>query len=269
MNYRHSYHAGNHADVLKHLILIACLTHLKQKPAPFAVLDTHAGAGDYALNDTPAAEWRAGAGRIFDWAEAPAAIAPYRAALHAANPDGALRAYPGSPRLARAALRGGDRLIACELHPEEADALKRAFRNDRQAQIHARDGWGALRALLPPAERRGLVLIDPPYEAEDELNRGAQALAEALTRFPGPYLWWRPLKDPVAVDAADAEVRARAPSLETLRVDLRVGAPDGKLNASSVLAANPPYGLETTLRAALPALAQRLAVDAAVAWAVT
>lgn len=266
MNYRHAFHAGNHADVLKHVVLLACLDALKRKPAPFAVLDTHAGRGVYDLLSDEALrspEWQNGIARIWDWDDAPLSVAQYLGAVRTFNSDGVLRTYPGSPALIAAALRANDALDACELHPEDAQALKRSLQTPN-ARVHARDGWEALGALLPPAQRRGLVLIDPPYEAPNELERAARAFGPALKRFGhGIYLWWRPLKSESALAAADAEVRAQG-AAQTLRADLWIDAParDGKLNGSSLLIVNPPYGLEAALRETLPALAARLAVNA-------
>jgi 23S rRNA (adenine2030-N6)-methyltransferase len=258
MNYRHAFHAGNHADVLKHLALVLILERLAQKPAPFAVIDTHAGAGLYDLaSDEARPEWQAGAGRVWDWADAPAPIARYRAALGAFNAD-ALTHYPGSPLLAAQAMRVQDRLVLCELHPEEAAKLRAAMAraDGPNVQIHQRDGFEAVAALTPPAERRGLVLIDPPYEATGELAVAARAIKAAQSRFAhGVYLWWRPLKDAATLDAADAEL-----SGEKLRADFWTSSParTGPLTASSVLVINPPYGLKEALFEALPALAARL-----------
>ncbi|MBS0385087.1 MAG: 23S rRNA (adenine(2030)-N(6))-methyltransferase RlmJ [Proteobacteria bacterium] len=267
MNYRHAFHAGNHADVLKHLVLVFCLDALKRKPAPCAVLDTHAGSGTYDLLSDEALrspEWRDGIARLWDWRAAPPAVAGYREAIRAFNDDGVLRTYPGSPALIAAALRESDVLDACELHPADARALRKALRAPN-VRIHERDGWEALGALLPPAQSRGLVLIDPPYEQAGELERGAQALGGALKRFGhGVYCWWRPMKSEGALDAADAEVRAQG-ARQMLRVDLWVDTPQpqGRLLGSSLLLLNPPFGLADTLREALPALAERLAAGQA------
>ena len=275
-SYRHAFHAGNHADVLKHAVLLWCLAYLKAKPAPFAVLDTHAGPGLYDLTSEEARrspEWEAGAGRVFDWVGAPLFLAPYLDALSAANPDGVLTTYLGSPKLIRAALRAQDRLIACELHPDDAAALKANFRRDGQTHVHARDGWAALKALLPFTQKRGLILIDPPYEEDNELARAAIAIGDAMERMPGGvWIWWRPLKDAHDLDAADAELRQRIaavkPKPDLLRADLAVAPIDreGKLAASSLMIVNPPYGLEAALREALPALTKRLATSAGAAW---
>ena len=265
MNYRHAFHAGNHADVLKHVVLLAILAHLKRKETPFAVLDTHAGRGLYDLRSDEArrsAEWREGVNRIWDWADPPALIGTFLEAVRALNPEGARRFYPGSPILIAEALRPRDRLAACEKHPEEAEALKQALRG--RAQIHVRDGYEGLRALTPFPERRGLILIDPPYEAPDDLAQAVQAIKAVHARFAHAiYLLWRPLKDSVQLDAADAELPG-----PKLRADLAIAAPalSGPLTASSVLVINPPFGLDAALKEALPALSKRLAADASGGW---
>ena len=181
-------------------------------------------------------------------------------AVRAFNADGALRTYPGSPALVTTNLRDEDVLMACELHPEEHAALKRALPRRANVQVHARDGWQALGALLPPAQKRGLVLIDPPYEEPDELNKAARAFGPALKRFGhGLYMWWRPLKSFAALDAADDEVRVQG-GKQMLRADLWTAAPtsESRLVGSSLLMINPPFGLEEALNEALPFLADAL-----------
>ncbi|MEZ5995337.1 MAG: 23S rRNA (adenine(2030)-N(6))-methyltransferase RlmJ [Hyphomonadaceae bacterium] len=265
MNYRHAFHAGNHADVLKHAALLFCLDALKRKDAPFAVLDTHAGRGLYDLAASEAErspEWRDGIARLWDWPSPPPLIARYLAALRSFNASGALRTYPGSPALITANLRAEDVLMACELHPEDAASLKRAMPRAANVQVHARDGWEAINALLPPRQKRGLVVIDPPYEDPGELERAAIALGGALRRFGhGMYLWWRPLKNEADLDAADAEALTQMHTRkETLRADLWVSAiaPNARLAGSSLFLVNPPFGLEAELREALPFLAEAL-----------
>lgn len=268
MNYRHAFHAGNHADVLKHVALVYCLAHLKRKETPFAVLDTHAGIGLYDLFSSEAMrspEWRQGVGRLENWPEAPPAVHAYLDAIAAFNPDGATRFYPGSPAFIANALREDDVLLACELHPEDAATLRAHFGEQSNVHVHARDGWEALNALLPPPRSRGLVLIDPPYEEPDELERAARALGAALKRFGhGVFLWWRPLKSESALDRVDAEVKAQG-ARNMLRADLWVDTPNpqGKFSGSSILVINPPYGLEVALREALPAIAAKLALGKA------
>jgi 23S rRNA (adenine2030-N6)-methyltransferase len=263
VNYRHAFHAGNHADVLKHAILLFCVDALKRKDTPFAVLDTHAGRGLYDLAGSEAErspEWRDGVGRLWTWPDPPPLVARYLAAVRGFNADGALRTYSGSPALVTTSLREADVLAVCELHPEDCAALRRALPRQANIQVHERDGWEALGALLPPPQRRGLVVIDPPYEAPDELDRAARAIGATLKRFGhGAYLWWRPLKSEAALEAADAEARAQG-ARETLRADLWVAAPqrEGKLVGSSVFLINPPFGLSDALREALPFLAEAL-----------
>jgi 23S rRNA (adenine2030-N6)-methyltransferase len=187
-------------------------------------------------------------------------IARYLEAVGGFNADGALRTYPGSPALVTTNLRDQDVLMACDLHREDAGALRRALPRQANIQVHERDGWEALGALLPPLQKRGLVLIDPPYEATDELDISVQALRSSLKRFShGNYLWWRPLKSSAVLDAADAEISGFS-DRETLRADLWVATPqrDGKLVGSSVFLVNPPFGLSDALREALPFLADAL-----------
>src|SRR5512142_174334 len=188
MNYRHAFHAGNFADVFKHAILLALLDALTGKDTPLCYFDTHAGRGAYRLDEAEAlktGEWRQGIGRLFDAAQTPEPLQRYVAAIRACNPDGELRVYPGSPLLAAQALRAGDRLVLCEMQPDEAAALRGQFRGDRRVHVHHRDGYAALNALLPPAEKRGLVLIDPPFEAQEaEFATIEAALAKAQARWP-------------------------------------------------------------------------------------
>lgn len=275
MNYRHAFHVGNHGDILKHLCLALALEHLGRKPAPYAVLDTHGGAGAYRLDGEEALrcpEWRDGIGRLWDWADAPAGLSPFLAAVRAANAGPDLDAYPGSPLIALHFMRAEDRLMACDLHPEEAARLRQALRHDPRCQVHHRDGFEAVGALLPPPERRGVVLIDPPYEDRGkDLDRSVAALRHALSRFGhGAYLWWRPIKDLAEIDRADARLREIGP-LRTLRIDLAVAAPGPErgLTASSMLLINPPFTLEATLREILPALTQRLALGDGARWRCT
>lgn len=267
MNYRHAFHAGNHADVLKHLALVYCLAHMQRKHAPIAVLDTHAGAGSYDLRSAEALrspEWRGGIGRLWDWPDAPAAVSAYLDAIRRFNSGPEPWVYPGSPLLIATMLRDQDVADACELHPEDAGSLQALFSRVDRMRVHQRDGWKALTALLPPSAPRGLVLIDPPYEEPNELERAARALGPALKRFGhGMYLWWRPLKSHSALGRADAEASAQG-ARNTLRADLWVDAPtlEGKLAGSSMLVINPPFGLDAALRQALPGLAARMAMGA-------
>ena len=276
MNYRHAYHAGNFADVLKHVVLMLCLEHLKRKETAFRVIDTHAGAGRYRLDQSAAeatGEWRAGIGQLFGPDAEPLPqqlvplLKPYFAALSAENPDGTLKVYPGSPVLTQSALRPGDALIANELHPDDAAALRDALSRDKLCKVSERDGYAALKALLPPKERRGLILIDPPFEEPGELLRMTEALAEGLKRFAtGTYVLWYPIKDekPVArfhrgvLEVADA-AGIKAP----LKVELllRPARNPDLLNGAGLVVVNAPFTLHGELLALLPVLAKRLAAD--------
>ncbi|MBN9089645.1 MAG: 23S rRNA (adenine(2030)-N(6))-methyltransferase RlmJ [Reyranella sp.] len=265
MNYRHGYHAGNFADVLKHVVLVELLRLLTAKDKKLFVLDTHAGVGGYDLTDGRAARTReaeAGIARLMALPRAgmPVAVARYLAAVAAydrkfGRGEG-LRHYPGSPRLVRAGLRPGDRFVACELHPQDVLALKREFAGDRAVDVRQADGWHALKALLPPVERRGLALIDPPFEAADEFDRLARALRQALRRFAtGCYAIWYPIKDDEAVEAFTASLAG----LKTLVLELRLkAAPAGKLAACGVAVINPPWTFQETMAEALPWLAAAL-----------
>ncbi len=201
MNYRHAYHAGNFADVFKHCVLVGLLESLKGKQKPFCVIDTHAGAGRYDLQADAAmrtGEAHQGVMRLTGALRLPAMAHIYLNLVHALNEGSArgLRYYPGSPLLAASLLRADDRLVLCELQDEETLQLRREFRQDRRVHVHQRDGYQMLRALLPPAERRGLVLIDPPYEAqEQEFSLIRATLDDALQRWPtGIYAVWYPIK---------------------------------------------------------------------------
>ncbi len=263
MNYRHAFHAGNFADVFKHAVLIRVLNYLRTKAAPFRVIDTHAGAGLYDLGGAEAArsgEWREGIGRL--WAErdaAPAAtmLAPYLDAVAALNPKGELKRYPGSPLLALAMLRKRDRLIACELEPKAARALSRNLAADIRAKSLAIDGWTALTAYVPPKERRGLVLVDPPFEEEHEISRLARGLAEAHRKWAtGIYMLWYPIKGRPEPDRLAKSLK-RLAIPRVLRAELTVSPLSDPrwLNGSGLILVNPPWPLESELSALLPALA--------------
>ena len=265
MNYRHGYHAGNFADLLKHTALCELLRLLTAKDKKLFVLDTHAGAGGYDLAGDLArrtGESESGVRRLAAAPRAgmPAAVMRYLAAVAAYDrrfgpaAEG-LRRYPGSPRLVRAALRPGDRFVACELHPVDALALKREFAGDRAVEVRQADGYNALKALMPPVERRGLVLIDPPFEAPDEFERLLRALRHAMRRFAtGCYALWYPIKD----EAAQSFVGALA-DLEPLRLTLDLGSGEaGRLSACGLAVVNPPWRFDEAMRAALPWIAARL-----------
>lgn len=264
MNYRHAFHAGNHADVLKHITLLAWLDALASKDSPFFVLDTHGGRGHYALDAEAAertGEGQAGIGRLWGQPGLPSAVQRLCTVVAGWNPDGKLRAYPGSPRIALAAMRPQDRLAACELHPEEAAALKAHLATDARATVHPRDGYDAVRALLPAKEKRGLVLIDPPYEAQEaEYPRVLQAVREVLERWPtGGVAVWYPIKQRRALHGFFRQAALLAPR-GLLCAELLVRPDDSplRLNGSGMLMFHPPWKLDAALAPALPVLARRL-----------
>jgi 23S rRNA (adenine2030-N6)-methyltransferase len=272
MNYRHAYHAGNHADVFKHIVLARIVEHLKKKEKPFRVLDVHAGIGLYALASGEALktlEWQNGVGKLYDHAGTPrrlgedteALIAPWRAAIAAVNPPGRLVYYPGSPEIARQLMRRGDKLNLNELHPEDHDRVVENYGRDKRVVITRLDAGIAIKAQLPPPERRGLALIDPPYEAADEIERSVRALAQGYQRFAtGIFCLWYP----VTGDGLDLRLgnAVRALSLPaTLQVELLVRTPvyNGGLAGSGLIIINPPWRLVEELSVLLPVLQQVLA----------
>jgi 23S rRNA (adenine2030-N6)-methyltransferase len=270
MNYRHIYHAGNFADVVKHATVALIVEHLKLKPAPFRVIDTHAGLGRYELTAAEAektGEWREGIGRLLA-SPLPAAIAdilaPYLQAVAEENPGlapgGDIVAYPGSPLVVRHLMRFDDQLTVNELHPEDHELLAALFRRDRQTTVLSIDGWAALKSLLPPKERRGLVLVDPPFEEPGELARLAQGLSDAARRFAtGTFVLWYPIKDARPVHAFRREV-AELGLEKVLSVELLVRAPGGVgLAGCGLVILNPPYTLKDKLDQLVPFLSERLA----------
>jgi 23S rRNA (adenine2030-N6)-methyltransferase len=254
VNYRHAFHAGNFADVVKHALLVALLRGLLAKEKPFRVLDTHAGIGDYDLaapEPQRTGEWREGIGRVAE-SDDPA-LADYLAQVRAA---GFPARYPGSPALIRNMLRPSDHLVLCELHPEDHATLKARFRSDPQVAVHRRDAWEALTALTPFPERRGLVLIDPPFEQEGEFDRLAAALAALRRRFRAAIVGaWYPVKHRAPVRAFHAALReAAVPDCIACELTLREATDPTRLNGCGLLVSNPPFGFETRAREILNAL---------------
>jgi len=271
MNYRHAFHAGGFADVIKHIVLVRMLTYLQDKQAPFRVIDTHAGAGVYDLTSDEArrgGEWLTGIARImqarFSETTAPL-IKPYLDIVRAFNPQAQLIAYPGSPLIARALLRPQDRMTACEVEPKARKRLIEALRRDTQARVVDLDGWMALPAFVPPKERRGLVLIDPSFEQKNEFERLAAGFAEAFAKWPtGSYLLWYPVKSRRATEALARDVAAAVgagPSPgKCLRLEFSVAPQQAgaQLASAGLLMVNPPYTLAGELKAILPELEKPL-----------
>ena len=255
VNYRHAFHAGNFADCAKHAVLVWLLHALQRKPAPLFVLDTHAGVGRYDLDDGPAArtgEWQDGIARLLD--DPPPALGDHVDLVRS------LGLYPGSPAIARALLRPDDRLACCELHPEDAATLRRHFAGDRQVAVHHRDAWEALGALLPPKQRRGLVLIDPPFEDPQEFAILARGLATGWQRFrAGVFAAWYPIKQRAPVrqfltDLSQTGIR----DIVTAELCLREPVDPTRLNGCGMVVVNPPYRFEHEVPAMLAALLDRL-----------
>jgi len=274
LNYRHAFHAGNFADVVKHAVLTRVLLYLQEKPAAFRVIDTHAGAGLYDLAGDEAmrgGEWRDGIARLLasePTGDAATLLKPYLDIVRAYNASGELRRYPGSPLIARALLRPQDRLVACELEPSARRALIDCLRRDKQARVVDLDGWTALTAYVPPNERRGLVLIDPPFEDKREFERLVEKFAAAFAKWPtGSYVIWYPVKTLKATreftQGVARIVAAKRPNAShderCLRVELSTGAAaDGGLQSAGPLIVNPPWTLTGELKIMLPALSRTL-----------
>jgi len=271
MNYRHAFHAGNFADVFKHVFLARILTYLLRKDAPLRFIDTHAGLGRYDLTGSEAkrsGEWRDGVARLAK-ATPPAPVAallePYLKALGPLDAQGRTKAYPGSPAIAQDLLRAQDRLALCELHPEDRAVLVEKMGRDARLAIVELDGYVALNAWLPPRERRGLVLIDPPYEEANEPKRVEEALARALSKWPGGvYLLWRPIKDR-REDARFLNAIGALGAPNILQLELDVGHIEPTANApqpltrTGLLIVNPPHTLISEARILLPWLVKLLA----------
>lgn len=275
MNYRHAYHAGNFADVLKHTVLTLVIEHMKLKSAPFRLIDTHAGTGLYDLTAPEAlktGEWRTGIARILKGPPMPpdaaAVLAPYLAVVDALNPSGNLNRYPGSPLLARRLMRHGDTVIANELHPDDVATLRRLMASEPDSKVMALDGYVALKALLPPKERRGIVLIDPPFETTDELERLTAAVTDFLKRFAsGTLLIWYPIKDPATVSTFHRSIAACGIA-KSLIVELliRPARRSDVLNGCGLVVVNPPYTLHRNLEQILPYFARTLEAEPGGSW---
>ena len=276
MNYRHAYHAGNFADVAKHVIVTRIVEYLKQKDKAFRVIDTHAGIGLYNLDEGEAArtgEWQDGIAKVID-AQLPAPVAdllaPWLNAVRSVNSDKGLRKYPGSPKLVRMLLRKNDRLSAIELHPEDARILARHFEGDFQVRVIELDGWLALGAHLPPKEKRGLVLVDPPFEEGSEFARLVQGLRSAYARWPsGIYALWYPLKDRKSVAAFLKDLKETGiPKVLNTELYIRGPSPQPRLDGSGMIIVNPPFKLADELKLIFPELMRLMQQDKGGFWRV-
>jgi 23S rRNA (adenine2030-N6)-methyltransferase len=267
MNYRHAYHAGNFADVVKHAILARILAYLNQKEAAWRVIDTHAGIGVYDLAADEAlktGEWQGGVGRVRTARLSSALrdfLQPWTDAIDLVNGGSDWLVYPGSPMLATSLGRRQDRFVFNELHPVDADQLAALYRADKRVRVTSKDGYITAKAECPPQERRGVVVIDPPFEADDEFDRMTQAMSDIQRRFAaGIQLLWYPLKDIAAVDAFHHKLRnGSLPKLLCVEQWLKAPGGEGPLTGAGLIVANPPWTLATDLRAILPELCKLLA----------
>lgn len=273
LSYRHAFHVGNHADVLKHLVLLQVLKHAGQKDKPFWYIDTHAGAGTYALDKgyaTQNSEFSSGISRLWDAKGLPPAINDYIDIVRQFNPDKSLKHYPGSPVLAYTAMRPDDRLRLFELHPNDYKLLNQSFKalglgpNNRKVMTESQDGFVGIKALLPPPPRRGVVLIDPPYEEKKDYQRVVEMIKDSLTRFPtGTYIVWYPLLQRPEPQQMIDKLK-RLPLKNWLHVNLTVQSPseDGfGMHGSGLFIVNPPYTLPEVLTVTMPVLIDLLGVD--------
>jgi 23S rRNA (adenine2030-N6)-methyltransferase len=258
LSYRHAFHAGNHADVLKHCVLTLIIEYLKQKEKPFWYIDTHAGAGLYALDSSEAqknAEFAGGIHKLLERrAVMPDFLQPYLAVLDAVNRENS-NTYPGSPLFAAHLLRDQDRLRLFEMHPQDSRMLDANLKHDRRAMVADSDGFAGLKALLPPSSRRALVLIDPPYELKEDYARVVSSMQDALRRFAtGTYAVWYPLLP--RADAQRLPGQLAALPVSALRIELRVREPEGEFGmyGSGVFVINPPWLLRDQMRILLPLL---------------
>jgi 23S rRNA (adenine2030-N6)-methyltransferase len=270
-SYRHGFHAGNHADVLKHVVLVQMLTHLTAKDTPLWFVDTQAGAGAYSLDDAFAqkkGEYKDGIGRLWGKTDLPPLLSEYLVQIKKENPGKELHAYPGSPQIALQMLRPQDHLQLFELHSTESKVLQKHFaKAGRRVSVKAADGFAGLKGVLPPASRRGLVLIDPSYEDKEDYHKVVAAMQDALPRFAtGVYAVWFPQVQRQEADDLPGQLRQVATSAgnDWLQVSLTVKAPakDGLgLHGSGMFVFNPPWKLEAALQAAMPALVKLLGQD--------
>lgn len=263
LSYRHSYHAGNFADVLKHSVLIHILDHLKKKHKPFCYVDTHAGAGSYLLNSAPAEktqEYQHGIAKLWQAEGLSPAIAAYINVVKAFNIDAALNRYPGSPMIARHLLRPQDRLYLYELHNTEIDILRLSVNKDKRVQVMHQDGFKKSLAIMPPQQRRGLVLIDPSYEIKTEYNRVFETILQLYKRFAtGTFALWYPVVQRQRID--ELEQKILASSLRNVQLFELAQLADNDaqgMTASGMIVVNPPWTLQAEMQQALPFLADKL-----------
>jgi 23S rRNA (adenine2030-N6)-methyltransferase len=266
LSYRHSYHAGNFADVLKHLVQIRILRYLKLKDKPLCYIDTHAAAGGYALQAKQAQqtrEYEGGIGQLWKQKGVPEIVADYVALVHTFNGRESLTHYPGSPWFAKQLLSPQDRLWLYELHNNEVELLKQTFNGDRRARVIHEDGFQGCIGLLPPKERRGLVLIDPPYEIKEDYQRVVDTVINAHRRFAvGTYAIWYPVVDRQRIDKLKKSlVSSGIKNIQLFELGQRSDSPGHGMTASGMIVINPPWVLKDEMTQVLPYLAEKLGID--------
>lgn len=285
MNYRHHFHAGNYADVFKHALLLQLVAALQRKEKGFLYLDTHAGRGGYDLGTTTllpdgrerAPEWPAGIGRLWREPALPEPLARYVAAVNGYNDRHGtageeLQFYPGSPWIVQQALRPQDRAVLCELRADDAEALDLLFGRSPRVQVRTTDGYAAIKAVLPPTEKRALVLIDPPFEVQTEFADIARALGEGLRRFPsGTYAIWYPITERARSDRFIESLAALPDAPPTLCAELQIAGDSAqvRMKGCGLLVLNPPWKIDEEFRAVLPTLVRLLQVDSGASARVT
>lgn len=268
LSYRHMYHAGNFADVFKHALLARLVIAISAKDKPCCYLDTHAGIAHYDLTHAwaqKAREYENGIARIWKARDAPQALEPYLRVVHALNPDGTLRYYPGSPLIARRLLRPADRMVLTELNKVDCAELKSIFGREKRVAVQLMDAYQALKAYLPPAERRGLVLIDSPFDRAREFERIVKALKEAHARWPtGMYAIWYPMMEPAPMrDFIGAVQRSGIRKVLQLEIVVRERDESGFIPGCGMLVVNPPWHFDDEAKPMLQWLASQLAVSGA------
>ncbi|HPE59960.1 MAG: 23S rRNA (adenine(2030)-N(6))-methyltransferase RlmJ [Thiothrix sp.] len=268
LSYRHSFHAGNPADVLKHLVLQRCLIYLTRKDKPLCYIDTHAGAGAYRLDGPQArktGEYRQGIGSLWEQQNLPPLLQEYRALIQAFNPEPELLSYPGSPWIAAQLLRPQDRLFLHELHATDAPRLQQLFTTDKRVQVQASDGFQGCLGHLPPIQRRGLVLIDPSYEVKRDYDTVVEVLNKAVRRFAtGVYALWYPVVERERIRRLEKKLRnSGIPGIQLFELGLSADGATSGMTASGMVVINPPYTLKAEMESVLPWLARQLGRDGA------
>ncbi len=266
LSYRHAFHAGNHADVLKHIVLLQVLDYMKQKDAPFLYVDTHSGAGLYDLHSEWAskkAEYKTGISHLWKAADLLPEVQPYMDIIHQLNAEGKLKIYPGSPWIAYQSLRPCDRARLFELHPNEYTCLSENFSRQRNIKIGKSDGFQALSAVLPPASRRAVILIDPPYEVKSDYQTVVSSLKEACRRFnSGVYMIWYPVVNRKTVDKLERDlVSSGIRNIQLFELAVKEDTDESGMTASGMIVINPPWKLKQTMQKILPWLEKKLCAD--------